>query len=190
MIDVAGDYVAQLIVNDGTVDSAPDTVRITTGNSAPVADPGPNQTRTVGSRVTLSGSASVDVDNDQLSYRWSFTSRPAGSAAVIESATAVTAFFNVDAAGTYVVQLIVNDGEVDSAPATVRVSTENTAPVAVAGFDASALIGEVITLDGTASVDVDGDPIAYAWSIQSRPAASQAAFANPALARPSFTVDV
>jgi len=36
--------VAQLIVNDGKVDSAPDTVVITTENSAPVANAGPDQT--------------------------------------------------------------------------------------------------------------------------------------------------
>ena len=30
--DVAGSYVAQLVVNDGNVDSAPDTVTITTDN--------------------------------------------------------------------------------------------------------------------------------------------------------------
>ena len=38
----------QLIVNDGLADSQPDTVTITTENSPPVADAGPNQTSDVG----------------------------------------------------------------------------------------------------------------------------------------------
>ena len=35
MADVAGTYVEQLIVNDGTIDSDPETVTITTGGAAP-----------------------------------------------------------------------------------------------------------------------------------------------------------
>lgn len=42
-VDLAGEYSIRLLVNDGTVDSAPDTVRIDTLNSAPVADAGPDR---------------------------------------------------------------------------------------------------------------------------------------------------
>jgi hypothetical protein len=41
VVDVAGTYVALLIVNDGTTNSLPDTVTISTRNSAPVANAGP-----------------------------------------------------------------------------------------------------------------------------------------------------
>ena len=43
VIDVFGDYEAQLIVNDGTVDSTPNVVIISTLNSAPVANAGEDQ---------------------------------------------------------------------------------------------------------------------------------------------------
>ena len=42
-VDIFGDYLLELTVNDGTDDSAPDTVNISTLNSAPVANAGPDQ---------------------------------------------------------------------------------------------------------------------------------------------------
>jgi hypothetical protein len=46
-------YIAQLIVNDGTSDSSPDTVIISTENSRPVAYAGPDQTVLIDDTVTL-----------------------------------------------------------------------------------------------------------------------------------------
>ena len=43
--DVPGQYAARLTVNDGTLTSAPDMVVVSTLNSAPTADAGPDQTR-------------------------------------------------------------------------------------------------------------------------------------------------
>ena len=56
LADKAGQYVAQLIVNDGLVNSAPAAVTISTANTAPVANAGPNQTAAVGATVILNGS--------------------------------------------------------------------------------------------------------------------------------------
>ncbi len=52
--DVPGTYVAQLIVNDGVVNSQPSTVTISTNAvQAPTANAGPNQSVVPGSTVTL-----------------------------------------------------------------------------------------------------------------------------------------
>ncbi|MBW2258220.1 MAG: hypothetical protein JRI25_26980 [Deltaproteobacteria bacterium] len=87
-----------------------------------MADAGPDQTVFVTDTVTLDGSASSDDDGDTLSYFWSLLSTPAGSAATLSDSGAVGPTFDVDLPGSYVAQLIVNDGRTDSAPDTVTVS--------------------------------------------------------------------
>jgi RHS repeat-associated protein len=188
-IDVPGTYVAQLIVNDGTVNSAPDTVSITTSNSPPIANAGPDQTVFVGAEVALDGSGSDDADGDLLAYFWAFTSRPAGSSAVLSDVAAVAPTFTVDRPGTYVLQLIVNDGTVDSAPDTVVITTANSAPVADAGPNQPSTVGATVTLDGTGSHDADFDPLTYQWSLTVRPVGSVAALSDPTAAMPTFGID-
>ena len=102
----------------------------------PVADAGPDQTVLVGDTVQLDGSGSNDPDPlDTLTFAWSFVSVPAGSTATLSDPTAVNPTFVVDVSGNYVVQLIVNEGTVDSLPDSVSISTDNSPPVADAGPD-------------------------------------------------------
>jgi hypothetical protein len=191
-VDRAGDFVVQLIVNDGTSNSAPDTVLITSNNVAPVANAGPDLGNIVsGTLVTLNGSASFDGDGDPLTYSWSFTSKPPGSAAVLANPTSVTPSFTVDRDGEYVVQLIVNDGTLDSAPNTAIITSNNVPPVANAGPDQGGKApGSLITLNGSASSDANGDPLTYSWSFTSKPPGSNAVLANPTSVSPTFTVDL
>jgi K319-like protein len=120
--DVHGDYSIQLIVTDslGTA-SSPATVKVSFNNIAPIANAGLSQSAVVGQTVTLNGSGSSDANGDPLTYKWSLTSVPTGSQAVIANPTAQIASFVPDLPGTFVAQLIVNDGFVDSLPATVEI---------------------------------------------------------------------
>ena len=188
--DVKGVYVAQLIVNDGHVDSAPDSVVISTQNSPPIANPGPNQTVNAGRSVVLDGSKSSDVDGDPLTFRWSILSRPEGSSATLSDPSAVSPTFFADQVGSFVIQLIVNDGTLDSAPATVTITTENTPPVANAGANQSVFVGNTVQLDGSRSSDVDGNSLTYRWSLLSVPANSGARLSDPNLVNPTFVADV
>ena len=190
VIDEPGTYVAQLMVHDGTVDSAPDTVVITTLNSAPVAEAGPDQAVFVGTSVLLNGGSSGDVDGDALTFRWALTGRPAGSAATLVNETTVTPSLFVDEPGTYVAQLIVNDGRADSTPDTVTISTENSTPVANAGPDQAVTAGETVALDGRASSDADADPLTFRWSLTMRPEGSAAGFDFATSAQPTFIADL
>jgi RHS repeat-associated protein len=128
-IDRAGIYEARLVVNDGFADSAAASVLLSTVNSAPLADPGPSLRIAEGLTAHLDGTRSSDVDGDPLHYRWSLLERPDGSDAALDDSTSPTPSFRVDRFGAYDLQLVVNDGTVDSAPALLRVTTGNLPPV-------------------------------------------------------------
>jgi PKD repeat protein len=130
----AGNYTVRLTVTDN--DSLTHTATTTTDiqpvqNRPPVADAGPDQTVVVGDTVVLDGSWSYDDEGDVLNWNWSFVSKPTPSTATLDTTDPVYPTFVVDVEGTYVVQLVVNDGTVDSAPDTVRISTVNSALPAV-----------------------------------------------------------
>jgi hypothetical protein len=190
VVDKPGSYTAQLVVNDGFVNSTPSTVIISTKNSPPVANAGANQTATVTSTVQLDGSGSTDVDGDSLRYKWSFVSMPTGSNTTLSNPGIVNPTFVVDKKGTYTIQLIVNDGQVDSAPADVTVTTLNSPPVANAGPNQKINVGQTVQLDGSGSTDVDGDTLTYAWSMLSTPGGSTATISNPTSVKPTFYVDL
>jgi hypothetical protein len=189
VLDKAGTYVAQLIVNDGPLDSLPATVTIATQNSRPVATAGPAQTVFVGTTVTLDGSASRDVDGDSLTFRWALITAPTGSTATLSDPTAVHPTFVVDKAGTYVAQLIVNDGTLDSVPTTVMITTQNSRPVANAGAPQTVVVGTTVPLDGSASRDVDGDPLTFRWALTTVPSGSVATLSHPDAVAPAFVAD-
>lgn len=187
--DVRGQYVAQLIVNDGMVDSTPATVIIDILNSPPVADAGPDQLVYLGDMVTLSGIMSSDADGDPLSYQWTMVNKPVDSQATLSDAAVVSPTFTVDAHGNYILELVVNDGFENSQAATVVITVQNNLPVAVTGADQTAFVGDTVFFDGSASSDADGDPLSYSWSIISAPLGSTAALINAGTATPSLVVD-
>lgn len=194
--DTDGSYVVQLVVGDGTVTSAADTVTITatSANAAPVADAGDDQNVLTSATVTLDGSASSDANQgDTLTYLWSMTSVPKFSKATLSDVTLVKPTFRADLEGTYIVQLIVDDGTVISTADTVTIvaTTENAAPVADAGDDQNVVTFSTVTLDGSASFDANTeDTLTYLWSMTSIPAASKARLSDPTLVNPTFTTDM
>ena len=195
--DVEGTYTATLIVNDGMVDSAPDSATITAQlvvvNTPPVANAGMDQTVTVGDTVTLDGSGSTDADGDPLTYSWMLAA-PAGSTAVLSDPTAVAPTFVADVEGMYTATLIVNDGMDDSAPDSATITAQivvvNTPPVANAGADQTVNVGDTVTLDGSGSTDADGDPLTYSWTLTTVPAGSGATLTGNATVNPTFVADV
>ena len=189
--DRPGTYSLRLVVNDGQASSTPDVVEISTLNSSPIADAGPDQSVPVGTSVQVNGVASSDPDGDSLTYAWSLLSGPAGTQATLSNPTAVAPTFVVDAPGNFILQLIVADpGGLQSAPDVVTVSTANSPPVAHAGADTTAVLGAAVTLDGSTSTDVDGNPLTFAWTFTSLPDGSVATLTNPSSATPAFTIDV
>ncbi len=121
-------------------------------NQPPVANAGPDQAVSVAQTVQLNGQASTDPNQDTLTYSWSFVPPlPAGSTTTLSNPTTVLPTFVADVAGTYTVQLIVNDGTANSPGDTVVIMAApagNLPPTANAGPDQAIAVAETVTLNG------------------------------------------
>ncbi len=157
-----------LVVSDGMAASQPDTVFITVRqlNKQPVAKAGVDQTVDEGMVVTLDGTLSHDVDMlDSLGYIW--TSPPEINLSDPHNPQPDFTAPEVQSDTTFLITLIVSDGIVNSYPDSVfiRVKQVNRAPVANAGSDRIVDEGNVVTLDGSLSYDIDlPDSLSYSWN--------------------------
>ena len=189
IVDVAGTYVIQLTISSGGQSSSA-TVMVSTGNIAPVANAGPNQTVVVGATVTLDGSGSFDANSNPLTYSWFISSEPSGSQATLTGANTVDPTFVADVAGNYKIQLLVNDGVSNSNIAVVTISTVISPPVANAGPNQVVDIGTLVQLNGSGSTDQDGNPLTYLWNLNSAPTGSKAVLSSDTIVNPTFTADL
>jgi hypothetical protein len=118
-----GVYMFELVVNDGSLSSPVDDVRVSVeplDNQEPVAMIAAVEKPVSGGEwVTLDGSGSSDPDGDALTYLWTQTAGPVVT--LVQGDQRVTGFYAVTE-GTPHFQLVVNDGELSSAPAGVEIT--------------------------------------------------------------------
>jgi hypothetical protein len=93
-------------------------------NHPPIANAGLDQTVILGDTVELNGSNSSDPDDDPISHHWEFEIIPAGSTATLDDPSIVYPTFVADLVGDYIIQLIVNDGVVNSDPDQVIITAQ------------------------------------------------------------------
>ena len=110
-------------------------------NRPPIANAGVDQVAMVGSTISLSGSGSLDPDGDDLLYEWSFISIPPRSAVVLSSLTAAEPSLVGDVAGDFIIQLVVNDGQLTSMPDQITVVVREDLPEQTLSSLADALEG-------------------------------------------------
>jgi hypothetical protein len=123
--------------------------------------------------VVLNGSESESPDDLPLSYFWTLEDKPEGSQAGLADADSVVSTFTPDLAGTYLVSLVVSDGQETSETDELIVRASRS-PVALAGPDSTVFVTEdYVRLDGSGSYDPDGDELAYAWVLVSAPDSSE-----------------
>lgn len=174
---------------EGTGVQARLDVALNTCNHRPIAAAvrATSTATTKGVPVQLDGSGSTDVDGTPLQYAWRLLA--AGPSAQLTNTSEVQATFSAAEAGAYTVELVVSDGELESLPAIVQLTVENSTPIADAGMDTPVAVGALATLDGRASVDPDGDALTYTWFFESRAPGSSVMLDDPTHPQPSFTVD-
>ena len=135
-------------------------------NSSPVVDAGDDQTVAEGATVALSGTATDDDQEDDLTYLW--THDGALGITFADSAALSTSFTapNVAADTTITVTLTVNDGTVgvsDTLQVTIT-DSPNSPPEVTAGADQTVAEGSTVSLSGTATDDDPGDTLTYEWT--------------------------
>ena len=171
----------ELSVSDGLHTSEPDLVLVTVlWSGAPYADAGSDQVVEPGQNVVLDGSG-VDPDGAPLAYSWSQLSGETVSLSADDIPDPT--FTAPQTGGELVFELIVfNEGH-SSDPDQVTIAVDRR-PIADAGELQIVASGEVVQLDGSGSLDPDGDSLSYEWS---QIAGSPVALDDPFAAQPSFT---
>ena len=154
-----GTYTVTLTVHDGMVSSTPatSTATIAEVNDVPGADPGGPYSGTEDAPLAFDGSASSDPDGDTLTYAWDFGD--GGTDTGVGPSHAYTA------GDIYTVTLTVHDGIASSTAATTTatIADVNDVPVADPGGPYSGTEDVPLAFNGSASSDLDGDTLTYAW---------------------------
>jgi hypothetical protein len=161
----------------------------------PVADAGPDQTVNEGALVTLDGSASSDPNGEALTYAWT---APAGITLTgADTANPTFTAPQVDANTPFAFVLQVCDEanpavmcDTDTVVVNVLdVPAGDNPPVANAGADQTVDEGTLVTLDGSASSDPDGEALTYAWTAPAGITLTGADTASPTFTAPQVTAD-
>jgi hypothetical protein len=162
-------------------------------NTAPTAAAGADQSVDELALVNLDGSASSDPDaGTTLTYSWSQTD---GTTVTLANADMAQASFDapdvlaVNTPITLTFQLTVSDGSRSSQDLVDVVVNDvgqgvNSPPTADAGPDQDAVESTIVSLDGTGSMDPDGDGISYSWT---QTMGQNVVLSDAGLAEPSFT---
>jgi len=138
-------------------------------NSPPIANAGIDGIAYLGDAVTLDGSSSRDPDGEITEWEWSCTSH---TDLVLEDDDGPEPSFAPDSEGEYHFTLRVMDDEgdwsgMDEVKITVMDPDINYPPTADAGQSISSTVGDRVTLDGSLSIDSDGEIMTYIWECTS-----------------------
>ncbi len=181
-----------------------DLDQIENGNRVPIARAGPGTGAVVSEPALLDGRASWDPNGDPLTFAWSVTGVPEGSAvttADLSGGDGELALLFPDVAGDYTLVLTVSDGtESDTDETTVSANdavdgalSSDGAPVAVALGPDRGVTGAAVALDGSQSSDPDGHSLSARWRFMAVPrgsAVTDADLADAGALSTSFAPDL
>ena len=166
-------------------------VTVTLLNSPPVASDD-TYTGDEDTVLTISpGVLSNDTDADSDSLSATLITDVSSGLLDLNADGSFTYTPNKDFNGTDAFTYKANDGLIDSniVTATITVAPVNDIPTADAGQDQTVLENENVQLDGSGSIDIDGDSLTYSWSFVSVPDGSSTALSDPNTLNPTFVPD-
>ncbi len=154
------------------------TVHVIPGDDSnpPHADAGPDQTADEEAWVELNGCASFDPDNDPISFVWTLETAPAGIGPIsLTNPQTCTPGFTTpifsQAGGidlTFKLRVISDRGGESVDFVTIHVNDSvNEWPTANAGMDRNITEKNIFSLDGSGSLDPNGDILTYNWKVVS-----------------------
>ena len=159
-------YIFDLIVNNGKVNSETDLVIVTVNNipKKPFAVAGNDKTVQEGDEVWLDGSSSKIFENNLYIYEWNSLS----GINLTDKYSLTTSFIapKVTKNSTLYFTLLINDGyntDIDTVAVTV-IKNGNVKPIADAGEDKIINEGDTVWLDGRNSYDLNNDSLSFIWT--------------------------
>ena len=200
-------YEFTLTVTDSLGETSIDSVTITAIAPfvAPVAHAGPDRTVAAGSTVILDGNDSISDPRRTLSWNWQRTGGTGGPI-TLDNPNVARPFFTADRLApdaddvTHIFELTVTEsgppGTIPDPPnsstdsVTITVRAGNLNPVANAGPDKMAFFDETVTLDGSDSLDQDGNITSWSWKRTGgtvNPAYDNIILTDANTARPTFS---
>lgn len=160
---VSGRYEIKLIVSDNIPNascSASEWTETVVVNSQPYAEIDVKQVVARGQAESVTVVQDEDADRHELVFRWEGEGVKAGS-------TGRTVSLSHEVAGPYQLSLIVDD-QTGTRNATYRTTARykvNAEPQPRFQLISPVAPGQPIPLDGTGSIDPDGDPMTYQWTL-------------------------
>lgn len=152
---------------------------------APVANAGPDQQTGEETLVTLDATGSKDPGNQPLTYSWD---QLRGPTVTLSDPTAAQPTFTAPellSNTALAFRVTVSNGTQTSVDAVViKIRANDDAPTADAGPDQTVDENTLVTLDGTASTDPEGQPLTYRWKQVGGPPVN---LSDRNIAEPSFT---
>lgn len=188
----AGSYVVTLTVSDGRGGDGTATRTVTIApppaqNQAPTAVIVAPSAGTTGQPVIFASTGSGDPDGDALSFVWAFGDGTSGGGVSVAKTFA--------SPGPFIVTLTASDGRGGVATTTHAIAIAppaqtNASPSAVILSADRVAAGQPLLLNGGASSDPDGDPLAFLWSFEGGGTAAGESASHTFAGAGTFTVSL
>lgn len=175
-LDALGDYEVSLQVTDPYGASDVALVRILAFNRDPVPSVTVASPVPAGTPAVFDATASSDPDGHALNYSWRISAGPPNSTAGLSATTGSVVSLIPDRSGAFVVELTLTDpwGGAVTQPSVLLATNDAPVPVLAATPSTTISVGATVRVAATASLDAEGHPFTFHWSLLSAPSGSAA----------------